>query len=125
MLQAALSDLAEPVLVWVLGDPQAAQAEDLKTLLALQPLLRLRRLDPLQDPLLPQERYPVYGMSTGAEDRPRGNRFIGFPSGFSLDAFVDELVALPREGPRTSPLAREVLHGMRRPVLARIFTSPG
>ncbi|MDA8346177.1 MAG: hypothetical protein M0Z66_11915 [Thermaerobacter sp.] len=125
-MQAALDELSEPVAIWVLGAPQAAAQEDLSTLLSLQPLLSLRHREPaVADSLLPQVHYPVYGMSLPTDDVPRGNRFIGFPTGFSLDAFVDELLALSRGIPQSSPLARETLSRLREPVTVRVFTSPG
>jgi hypothetical protein len=125
MLEAALSALAGPVAVWCEGDAQAAADPDLVTLLSLQPLLALRKSDARVQGGLPPGRYPAYGMSLPQEARPRGNRFLGFPTGFSLDAFVDELVALSRGARLASPLARETLSGLARPVHATVLTSPG
>lgn len=126
-LGAALGEMIRPVVVWrTLGAEEDPQA-DLAQLLSLQPLLSAREVDgaAVEDPLLPASRYPVYGMSLTGEDGPRGNRHAGFPTGFSLDAFVDELVALSRGHSLASPLARETIGRMRGPVSVRVLTSPG
>lgn len=124
MLAAALADLARPVEIWTAAerpeDPELAQ------LLALQPALSLHGpWTPPAEASWPADRYRTYAMSLPGEPIPRGNRFIGFPTGFSLDAFVDELVALSRGARLTSPLARETLARIVRPVTVRVLTSPG
>ncbi len=126
MLSAALSELARPAAIWMIGAAQAAVPSDLAELLSLQPRLSLREgAQKDADPLLPAGRYPVYGMSLAQEPAARGNRFVGFPTGFSLDAFVDELLALTRGASLSSPLARETLRRLQGRVRVRVYTSPG
>ncbi len=127
LLGAALGEMERPVSVWSTLAADVDPDADLAQLLSLQPLLSVREFGGAapEDPLLPSSRYPVYGMSLAEEDGPRGNRHAGFPTGFSLDAFVDELVALSRGQSLASPLARETIGRMRRPVAVRILTSPG
>jgi len=125
LLQASLAAMDSAVLV--LADAEAHLAEDptLAELLALQPLLRLRRRA-LPAPLdLAGLSRPHYRLTRADEPDAARAGFLGFPQGFLLDAFCDLAVALSRRDPHASPLAREVLDRLARPVEALVLTTPG
>lgn len=126
ILARALQALAGPVVIWTQGEPPLDEKQALSDLASLSARFSLLRAPvPAKDDLLQGGRRVAYSLAAAGESGPRNARFIGFPEGQDLDVFVDEAIAISRDSPLASPLARETLQRLERSVRVRIFGVPG
>jgi hypothetical protein len=66
---------------------------------------------------------PAYGIAPGEDEEPRV-WFLGTPDGFQADAFRDTVAAYHRGDGRLTPLARDTLARVSKPVAIAVLTAP-